>query len=91
MQAEERLEEAKAANLALQEAQARKHGSLVLRLIRGGLSILAAALAAQQACPHPCCWLLCVMHAVLLSQPTHIEGCAVVRLPTRGWQVSVAE
>ena len=52
---------AKAADLALQEAQSHKQGSLVFRLIRGGLSILVAALAVQQACPHPCCWLLCVM------------------------------
>ena len=69
LQAEERLEVAKATNLALQEAQSHKHGSLVFRLIRGGLSILAAALAAQQACPHPCRWLLCVMHVAFMSQP----------------------
>ena len=70
LQAEERLEVAKATNLALQEAQSHKQSSLVFRLIRGGLSILAAALAAQQACPHAYCWLQCAMHVVFMSQPT---------------------
>ncbi|CAK0762319.1 hypothetical protein CVIRNUC_002945 [Coccomyxa viridis] len=51
-QAEERLEAAKATNLALQEVQSHKQSSLVFRLIRGGLSILAAALAAQQVSNH---------------------------------------
>ena len=72
---------AKATNMALQDAQSHKQSSLVFRLIRGGLSILAAALAAQQACPHPCCWLLCLMHIVLMSQPILAERCAVVHLP----------
>ncbi len=45
---EAQLAEARAASLGLQDGQARRRGSLVFRLIRGGLSILAGALALQQ-------------------------------------------
>ncbi|CAL5219644.1 g1523 [Coccomyxa viridis] len=51
-QVEAQLAEARAACLGLQDSQARKKGSLVFRLIRGGLSILAAALALQQVSQH---------------------------------------
>lgn len=48
LQVEAQLAEARAATLGLQDSEARRSGSLVFRLIRGGLSILAAALALQQ-------------------------------------------
>lgn len=54
------MEEARLARLTLQESQARRKSSLVLRLIRGGLCILATALALQQVCPAFCCELLFV-------------------------------
>ena len=48
LQAEAELEEVRAVNLALQAGETKKKSSLVFRLIRGGLSILAAALTLQQ-------------------------------------------
>ena len=82
---------AKAADLVLQEAQSRKQGFLVFRLIRGGLSILVAALAAQQACTHPCCWLLYTMHVALLSQPVCSTVMCCGMSSSRGWQIPIAE
>ena len=48
LQVEAQLAEARATCQGLQASQGRKKGSLVFRLIRGGLSILATALALQQ-------------------------------------------
>ena len=49
LQTEAQLEEARVGMLALQEAaRPRRKSSLVCRLIRGGLSILTAALTLQQ-------------------------------------------
>ena len=48
VQVEAQLAEAQAAGAGAQDAQGRRRGSLVFRLIRGGLSILATALALQQ-------------------------------------------
>ena len=50
LQTEAQLEETRAGMLALQAVRSRRKSSLVCRLIRGGLSILAAALTLQQVC-----------------------------------------
>ena len=60
------LAEARAASLGYQDSQDRRRGSLVFRLIRGGLSILAGALALQQVWVPPLLAAPC-MHAELCN------------------------
>ncbi len=93
VQVEGQLAEARAACLSLQDSQARKKGSLVFRLIRGGLSILAAALALQQVWAlllqqvAPCmpakvyssCCLWQVVLCELHGRSSSLRGCLVIK------------